>query len=219
MKYTLPALLAALLLTSCAGVRVADTQVATGATNPDVIYIRPFQIEGAEFTGRHAGGDGELPIRKSLAPAEFSIALKEELEKIAPTRILKDDEVATQGWLVDGAFDVVHAGNRVGRGVPLPQANPLGRSKVQIHVRVTDLGSTDNVVDEKDGSTLSRRGQVIYEFDVVGGSRASGPRGSIYAPGLGYATPFDYRNAAERIRHALEPDPHRYGVRTSPTIR
>ena len=50
MKYTLPALLAALLLTSCAGVRVTDTQVATGATDPDVIYIRPFQVEGAEFT-------------------------------------------------------------------------------------------------------------------------------------------------------------------------
>src|SRR6478736_2242097 len=84
MKYTLPALLAALLLTSCAGVHVVDTQVATGATDPDVIYIRPFHVEGAEFTGEHAGGPGERPIRKSLAPAEFAIALQEELEKIAP---------------------------------------------------------------------------------------------------------------------------------------
>jgi hypothetical protein len=219
MKYTLPALCAALLFTSCAGVRVVDTQVATGATNPDVIYIRPFQVEGAEFVGNHAGGPGERPIRKSLAPAEFSIALQEELEKLAPTRILKDDEVATHGWLVDGAFDVVDAGKPAHRALPFPAANPNGQSRIQLHVRITDLGSRSVAVDDKDGSTLSRRGQVIYEFDVAGGSRASGARGSIYAPGLGYSAPFDYRNAAERIRHAIEPDPHRYGVRTSPTIR
>jgi hypothetical protein len=60
---------------------------------------------------------------------------------------------------------------------------------------------------------------VIYEFDVAGGSRFTGKRGSVTAPGLGYAVPFDYRNAAERIRHALEPDPHRYGLRTSTAIR
>lgn len=209
MKYTLPALCAALALSSCAGVRVVDTQVATGATNPKVIYIRPFQVEGAEFRGEHAGGPGELPIRKSLAPAEFSIALKEELEKLAPTRILKDDEVATQGWLVDGAFDLVDAGR--------PSLS-VG-SRIQIHVRITDLGTPAVAADTKDASTLSRRGQVIYEFDVAGGSNMGGFRGSIYAPGTGYATPFDYRNAAERIRHAIEPDPHRYGQRTSPTIR
>ncbi len=219
MKYTVPALCAALFLTSCAGVYVVDTQVATGATNPKVIYIRPFTVAGAEFVGSHAGGVGERPIRKSLAPAEFSMALQQELTKLAPTRILKDDEVATQGWLVDGAFDLVDAGTPAHRALPFPGANGAGRSKVQIHVRITDLGSRSISVDDKDGSTLSRRGQVIYEFDVAGGSRGSGPRGSMYAPGLGYATPFDYRNAAERIRHAIEPDPLRYGVRTSPTIR
>lgn len=219
MKYTLPALCAALLLPSCAGVRVVDTQVATGATNPHVIYIRPFQVEGAEFVGDYNGGPGELPIRKSLAPAAFSIALQEELEKLAPTRILKDDEVATQGWLVDGAFDLVDAGAPGLRALPFPHINPAGRSKVKIHVRITDLGSRPAPADAKDGSTLSRRGQVIYEFDVAGGSRTTGPRGSVTAPGLGYATPFDYRNAAERIRYAIEPDPQRYGARTSPTIR
>jgi hypothetical protein len=220
IKYTLPALCAALLFTSCAGVRVADTQVAAVVTErPSAIYIRPFSVEGAEFVGKHAGGPGERPIRQSLAPAEFSNILKDELDKLAPTRVLQRDEAATQGWLVEGSLEVVDAGNPPARAIGLPQANPWGRSRIAAHVRIRDLGNPATSFDEKDSGTLRRRGQVIYEFDVVGGSRASGPRGSIYAPGLGYAVPFDYRNAAERIRHALEPDPHRYGYRSSPTIR
>lgn len=220
MKHLFSALGVALLLTSCAGVRVSETQTAAVVTErPSAIYIQPFSVEGAEFTGYHAGGRGERPIRQSLAPAEFSQNLKEELEKLAPTRVLKDDEVAVEGWLVEGSLDVVHAGNPVKRLLGPPAVNPIGRSRVQMHVRVTDLGSRVLASDEKDSGTLRRRGQVIYEFDVAGGSRFTGKRGSITAPGLGYAVPFDYRNAAERIRHALEPDPHRYGVRTSPTIR
>lgn len=220
IKYTLPALCAALLFTSCAGVRVADTQVAAVVTErPKAIYIRPFSVEGAEFVGRHPGGPGERPIRQSLAPAEFSIALRDELEKLAPTHVLKPDEVATQGWLVEGTLDVVDAGNPPLRAVGLPQVSPFGRSHIQVHVRITDLGNPAVSLDDKDSGKLRRRGQVIYEFDLAGGSRLSGRRGSIYAPGLGYAVPFDYRNAAERIRHALEPDPHRYGYRSSPVIR
>jgi hypothetical protein len=220
MKYTLPALCAALFLTSCAGVRVSDTQVAAVVTErPNAIYIQPFSVDGAEFVGDHAGGPGERPIRQSLAPAEFSNILKEELEKLAPARVLRPDEVATQGWLVQGSLDVVDAGNPVRRGVLPPQVNPAGQSRIVAHVRVIDLGSRSTASDDKDGSKLRRRGQVIYEFDVAGGSRLSGARGSIYAPGFGYSVPFDYRNAAERIRQALEPDPHRYGYRDSTTIR
>jgi hypothetical protein len=220
MKHALLALGTALLFTSCAGVRVADTQTAAVVTErPSAIYIEPFSVEGAEFTGYHAGGRGERPIRQSLAPAEFSQILKEELEKLAPARVLRPGEVAPEGWLVEGSLDVVHAGNPVKRLFGPPAVNPIGRSRVQIHVRVTDLGGRVVASDEKDSGTLSRRGQVIYEFDVAGGSRFTGKRGSVTAPGLGYAVPFDYRNAAERIRHALEPDPHRYGLRTSTAIR
>jgi hypothetical protein len=220
MKNLLFALGAAALLTSCAGVRVVDTQTAAVVTEqPRAIYIRPFSVEGAEFTGRHAGGPGERPIRQSLAPAAFSEALRQEMEKIAPARILAPDEAAPEGWVVEGSIDRVHAGNPVKRAAGLPALNPVGRSEIAIHVRITDLGSRHVALDEKDAGPLRRRGQVIYEFDVAGGSRWSGKRGSIYAPGLGYSAPFDYRNAAERIRHALESDPHRYGVRTSPTIR
>ena len=220
IKYTLPALCAALMFSSCAGVRVSDTQVAAVVTErPQAIYIRPFSVEGAEFVGYHSGGDGERPIRKSLAPAEFSNILKEELEKLAPARVLLDDEVATQGWVVDGSLELVDAGSPTGRALFLPQLNPIGRSHIVAHVRVRDLGRKARGADDKDTGTLRGRGQVIYEFDVAGGSRLSGARGSIYAPGLGYSVPFDYRNAAERIRHAIEPDPHRYGYRDSTTLR
>ena len=50
-----------------------------------------------------------------------------------------------------------------------------------------------------------------------GGSHGEG-WGSIYAPGEGYAAPFDYKNAAERVLMALSVDPMRTGVRTSSTI-
>jgi hypothetical protein len=60
---------------------------------------------------------------------------------------------------------------------------------------------------------------VIYEFDVAGGSHGTGKFGSVTAPGLGYAPPFDYRNAAERIYEALAPDEFHYGLRDSPSVR
>jgi hypothetical protein len=63
------------------------------------------------------------------------------------------------------------------------------------------------------------KGVVVYEFDVAGGSHLMGKFGSITAPGLGYAPPFDYRNAAERIYEALAPDEFKFGLRDSPTIR
>jgi hypothetical protein len=220
IKYTLPAVCAALLFSSCAGVHVRETQVAAVVTErPQAIYIRPFSVEGAEFVGNHAGGPGERPIRQSLAPAEFSNILKEELEKLAPARVLQSDERAQLGWVVEGALEVVDAGSPTKRAFGPPQLNPMGKSRIVAHVRVRDLGRRHVAADDKDSGTLRGRGQVIYEFDVEGGSNLSGPRGSIYAPGLGYSVPFDYRNAAERIRHAIEPDPHRYGYRDSTTIR
>jgi hypothetical protein len=219
MKYLLLTLGAGLLLTSCAGVLVSDTQTAAVVTEtPVAIYIRPFSVDGAKFDGDHAGGSGERPLRQSHAPGEFSIALKEELEKLAPARVLHSDEVATQGWLVTGSIDEVHAGDPFVRGALLG-GHPVGRSKVAIHVRVIDLSGRHHVNDDKDGSKNVRRGNVIYEFDVAGGSRASGKFGSVTAPGTGYSAMFDYRNAADRIRIALEKDPHRYGDRSSTTIR
>ena len=110
MKNILPALCMVLLLTSCASVRVTHTDVATGASNPCAIYIRPFDVSDCVFTGRHHSA-GELPIRKSLAPAEFSEILKEEMEKMAPAMVLKAGDVPDRGWLVEGSIDVVDAGH------------------------------------------------------------------------------------------------------------
>ena len=222
MKNSLLALCLALLLTSCAGVRVSHTDIATGATNPSAIYLRPFDVNGCVFKGRHHSV-GERPIRKSLAPAEFTEILKEELEKIAPALVLKDGDTAESGWLVEGSLDEVNSGRPGTRAEPL---NPWGdgSSRVKIHVRVIDLDAHKVAqTDNKDSGTQTHavkrgHGAVVYEFDVIGGSKGTGKFGSITAPGLGYAPTFDYRNAAERIYEALTPDAHRYGVRSSMTI-
>ena len=223
MKHSLFALSLALLLTSCADVKVTHTDIATGATNPRAIYLRPFDVSDCTFIGRHHSA-GELPIRKSLAPAEFTEDLKEQLELLAPALVLKDGDVPNNGWLVEGSIDLVDAGQPGVRAIP---GNLFcGASHIMIHVRVIDLDARRGVtVDSKDASgtqTLgvkTRKGVVIYEFDVAGGSHMTGKFGSITAPGLGYAAPFDYRNAAERIYEALAPDEFKYGLRDSPTMR
>ena len=232
MKNCLLVLRSALLLTllsSCAGVKVTHTDVATGATNPRYIYIRPFSVENTDFRGSHHSV-GERPIRRSLAPAEFAEDLKEELEKIAPAHVLKEDEVPRTGWLVEGNFDVVDAGSPIARALP-GNLIGVGQSKVVIHVRIVDLDARAmSETESKDKEAVDEtayhsvksstsRGSVIYEFDVAGGSRATGKFGSITAPGLGYAVPIDFRNAAERIYMALTPDPHGYGIRSSPTVQ
>lgn len=210
----------ALLVTSCAGVHVSHTSVASGATHPLAIYIRPFDISQAEFTGDHANR-GERPLRRSLAPAQFAEDLKEEMEKIAPAMVLKEDEVPKVGWLVEGTFDEVNGGKRALRAL---SAGPLGKSTVKIHVRITEAGGHRMAVDGKDAkdeseTSYAKRGNVLYEFDLEGGSNWTGFHGSIAAPGLGDAAAFDYHNAAERVMMALSTDPHSYGLRTSPTIR
>jgi hypothetical protein len=217
MKYTLLALGAACAFSGCAGVAVSHTDIASGATNPKAIYVRSYIADDAPFKGNH-GSDGVRPIRRSLAPAEFSKAVKEELEKMAPAMVIADDEIPETGWLVESEIEYVHAGSPTLRGVPVA-GRPFGagRSKVKIHVRVTDLEG--RYVTNDKGLSKSGSGRVIYEFDLDGGSNSTGMIGSIYAPGVGYATPFDYKNAAERVLYALSVDPHGYGTRSSTTAR
>ena len=185
---------------SVSGVRMT-TNCGVGASEPKAIYIRPFCIDNATFVGDEANSDGEMPIRKALTPVSFAGSLKEQLEKIAPARILKANESPRTGWLVDGEFTMVDGGSPTGRfffgnfGV--------GRSFLAMHVRVTDID----------------QGTVVYEFDVAGGSRLQGKLGTIRASGLGKATPFDLENAAERIYQTLEPNVHHYGTRSSLSLR
>ena len=217
------ALLSSILLCSCADMYVTKTEVATpgggagpaidakdfgsgihmttscgvGASNPQAIYVRPFCIDTAVFEGDQANSEGEMPIRKALAPVEFAEDLKEELEKIAPARILKDNETPRLGWLVEGRFERIDGGS--------PEARffggvfGAGRSFLALHVRVTDV----------------TRGVVVYEFDMAGGSGHQGKFGTLRASGLGKATHFDLRNAAERIYLTLSTNPNRYGARSS----
>src|SRR6266404_8142106 len=210
-----------ILLCSCANMIVTKTDVATpggralapidgkdfgsrgvhmitscgvGASQPSAIYIRPFCIDNAVFEGDEAASVGEMPIRKALTPVEFAEDMKEELERIAPVRILKDHEAPRVGWLIDGEFRLVDGGS--------PEARFLfgwtsaGRSYLSLHVRVTDV----------------QRHMVVYEFDMAGGSRLQGKLGTLRASGLGKATHFDLRNAAERIYLVLSTNPERYAA-------
>jgi hypothetical protein len=228
MKSLLAVLSSSLLLCSCANMYVTETQVAggtgtstaaidpkgygsvegvrmttcdVGAANPKAIYIRPFCIDNASFTGHQTDSVGEMPIRKALTPVSFAATLKEHLAKLAPARILEEDETPRVGWLVDGEFRIVDGGSPVGRFF-LGKVG-VGRSFLALHVRVTDVES----------------GTVVYEFDVAGGSRLQGKHGTLRASGLGKATPFDLVNAAERIYLALEPNAHRYGSRSDIVLR
>jgi len=216
MKYTLLALGAACAFYGCAGAKIAHTDVATGAYNPKAIYIRSYIAENAPFRGHHGDSVGEHKIRKSLAPAAFSKALKEEMEKIAPAMVLtNNDEPADVGWLVESEIEYASAGSQTARAVLGPLG--VGHSCVKIHVRITDVDSRHAASSDKDMSK-GGTGNIVYEFDVSGGSSVSGAIGSTYAPGLGNPEEFDYKNAAERISYALTLDPQRYGVRTVPTI-
>jgi hypothetical protein len=214
------ALLSSILLCSCADMYVVKTQVAggsrtttsdakdskgvymttncgVGAYAPKAIYIRPFCIDTAVFTGDQTNSDGEMPIRKALTPVEFAGVLKEQLEKMAPARILKDNETPRTGWLVEGEFAMVDGGSIIGRSIFFGHFG-VGQSHLALHVRVTDVD----------------RGVVVYEFDMAGGSNLQGRGGTLRASGLGYARSFDLVNAAERIYLVLTPNAFRYGTRT-----
>jgi len=216
-----------ILLCSCADMYVTKTEIATsggrgtapidakdfgskgvhmvtncgvGASNPSAIYIRPFCIDTAVFKGDEALSDGEMPIRKAITPVEFAQDLKQQLEKIAPARILKDNERPRVGWLVEGQFDLVDGGSPLGRFFFGNLG--AGQSFLALHVRITDVN----------------RGMVVYEFDMAGGSRFQGKLGTVRASGLGRATHFDLQNAAERIYLTLSANPYRYGERSNVSL-
>lgn len=200
MKTLLLALLPVLWLTSCAdtGVRVTQTDVATGAVNPKAIYIRPFRVCAFD----HCSPSGDRELRASLAPVEFANDLQEELAKIAPSRVLEPGEAAPVGWLVDGEFESVESG--YSREGCWPWNAPLLRpSCVKLHVCIREA---------------NRPGAVLYAFNVTAKTKANA-WGGVTKPGMGYPLPFDFRNTAEQIALSLTPDPFRYGVRISPAQR
>ena len=138
---------------------------------------------------------GRLSRRSSLRED-----LKEQLEKIAPARILKPGETPRIGWLVDGEFDVVDGGSPVGRF--FLGSFGVGQSVLALHVRVTDVKS----------------GSVVYEFDMYGGSELQGRHGTVRASGLGRALHFDLQNSAERVYLTLSTNPYHYGARANVSL-
>jgi hypothetical protein len=211
MKHIFLAIIAAFTFCSCAGTRVTKTNFASGALHPKKIFIKPF--DAASFTGNH-GTEAMKTIRESQAGLVFAEILKEQTEKIAPTTVLGHGESADGGWLITGSLEIVDAGHPCWRA--LFGHLGAGRSGILVHVRVIDADLGGNWSD-KGGKGAA--GNVLYDFEVAGGSRLQGRAGTIMASGLGYATPHDYRNAAERIYKTLEPDLERYGARSSASIR
>jgi hypothetical protein len=163
------------------------TNCGVGEANPSAIYIRPLCIDTAVFRNDVAASDAEMPIRRALTPVAFAQNLKEELSKMAPTRILKDDEAPKVGWMVEGRFDNVNS----------------NVSSLAMHVKVTDV----------------EKHRVIYEFDMAGGNNGQGVFGTIRGSGGRFATPFDLRNAAERILLVLSPDVFRFGARSTVVLQ
>jgi hypothetical protein len=176
------------------------TTCGVGASNPRAIYVRPFCIDNSVFQGDIGASEGEMPIRKALSPVELAEDMKEELERIAPVRILKDNESPRVGWLIEGNFTAVDGGSPVGRFFFGNLG--AGRSFLALHVKVIDV----------------ERHTVVYEFDMAGGSGDQGKLGTLRASGLGKATHFDLRNAAERIYLTLSTNPGHYAMRSSPAL-
>ena len=215
------ALLSGLLLSSCADMYVTKSEVSTpgggvaapvdakdfksigvaitncgvGASHPEAIYIRPFCIDTAVFEGDQANSEGEMPIRKALAPVELAEDMKQELERIAPARIIAEHQTPRVGWLVEGRFERVDGGSPMARF--FAGNFGAGRSFLALHVKVTDV----------------TRGAVVYEFDMAGGSGYQGKFGTLRASGLGKAIHFDLRNAAERMYIVLSTNPYRFAQR------
>jgi hypothetical protein len=179
------------------GIRMVTNNCGIGAHPPKAIYIRPFCVDTAIFQGDQTASEGEMPIRKAITPHEFAGDLKEALSKLAPARILEDDETPRTGWLIEGEFTVIDGGSPAGRF--FFGTFGVGRSMLAMHVKVTDMD----------------KGVTVYEFDMAGGSNSQGRHGTIRASGLGRGTSFDLVNAAERIYLVLSPNAFRYGARSS----
>lgn len=196
MKATLLTLTCALVLTACSGTSVKQTYVATGAANPSGIYIRPFNVSEGAVRMDH-GGEGAKPIKESLYGRQFAETLQLEMSKMAPSMVIEADEDAPRGWVIEGDLDLLDAGLRPARGVFGPLG--IGKSTVMAHVRIVDVD----------------KGEVVYAFDISGGSGFSGRWGTLKSAGMGHAIPFDFRNLAEEIYLVLSRNPGNYGTRSS----
>lgn len=114
------------------------TNCGVGAPAPKAIYIRPFCVDTAVYTD-DLGTAGEAVIHKAIAPLEFADDLKQQLEKLAPARILKEDEYARTGWLVEGEFNAIE------------NSHP---SRVALHVKITDVARHRTVYEfDMDGGS------------------------------------------------------------------
>ena len=209
MKFLI-AIVSSLLLCSCADMVVTKSyvsgsggRVATDAkdvgsvhytTNCGVGAAHPSAIYIRPFCIDSASVyDGE-------AASQAEMPIRKELIPVAFAADLKEELGKLAPALVLADNEVPKSGWLVEGRIDQVDSNI---SLLSMHVKVTDV----------------QKHQVIYEFDMAGGNHGQaifgGPRGS----GGRFATPFDLRNAAERILLVLSPDAFRFGARSSVTVR
>jgi hypothetical protein len=108
------------------------------------------------FKGDEAVSDGEMPIRKTLAPVKFALDLKEQLEKIEPARILKNSQSPRTGRLVRDHFTLISISPR-----SCTSESPMSRhSRLRIRDR---RGSREQ---GRHGTIRSNLGRATH-FDMV----------------------------------------------------
>ncbi|MGH8017888.1 MAG: DUF4410 domain-containing protein [Opitutaceae bacterium] len=141
----LVSIIAVLLYSGCASVTAVPASTASAETilrPPQVIYIEPFDTEHGMWQGRVAPEVERERVRDWLM-AE----LESELNDIAPTRLLTEDEgKPDSGWLLTGRFLRVNPGSKVQRMfIPLG----AGGSKLETRVSIYDLAvsTTQPVLD------------------------------------------------------------------------
>src|SRR6266404_5689876 len=189
-------ILSSILLCSCATMVVSDTDETTPGGRGVAAPTDAKDVGSGVYMTTNCGVGASNPRAIYVRPFCIDNAVFEgdEAASIGEMRILKDHETPRVGWLIDGEFRLVDGGSPIARF--LFGWTSAGRSYLSLHVRVTDV----------------QRHMVVYEFDMAGGSRLQGKLGTLRASGLGKATHFDLRNAAERIYLVLSTNPERYAA-------
>jgi hypothetical protein len=127
----------AIVLSGCEGsIHTAPLPSATVklTPNPPVILIAPFDTSTGKWL---VGRDGmELTNFKESFQTNFSVQLKNRLEKLAPVQNRWIDDLPDHGWLVTGQFITVYQGSRALRTAI---GGGAGETTLQTNVYVYDL--------------------------------------------------------------------------------
>ncbi len=201
-----------LLLCSCADMVVTKSYVSNSVTRT-AVDAKDFDAKETVHYAANCGVGAANPsaiyirpfcidsaiFRGDVATTDAEMPIRKALTPVAFAADLKEELSKLAPAMVISDHEAPKLGWLVEGRIALVNS---GESALAMHVRVTDVD-------------LHR---VIYEFDLAGGSHGQGIFGTVRGGGLRYRTPFDLRNAAERIYITLSTNPHRYAVHSSPVL-